>query len=157
MKYLYTTFLTIIFAALSSYALAAAPVAVTVTVTDAWVRGTVPAQKATGAFMQLTAPDNVRLVAARSPAAGIVEIHQMEMAGDTMVMRQVAGIDLPAGRTVELKPGGFHIMLLDLKAQAKPGDRIPITLVIEGKDKQRSTLEVDAVVRPLSSAAVMKH
>lgn len=155
MKHLHTTLLTVIFAAFSSLTLAAAPAAVTVT--DPWVRGTVPAQKATGAFMRLTAPDNVRLVDARSPAAGIVELHQMDMAGDTMVMRQVAGIDLPAGRSVELKPGGFHIMLLDLKAQAKPGDRIPITLVIEGKDKQRSTLEVDAVVRPLSSAAAMKH
>ncbi len=128
-----------------------------VTVSEAWVRGTVAAQKATGAFMQLTSPRNARLVEVRSPVAGVAEIHQMEMSGDTMVMRQVAGLDLPAGKTVELKPGGFHIMLLELKGQVKVGDKVPLTLVVEGSDKKRETIQVDAIARPLSSAGAMHH
>ncbi|CDG83641.1 copper chaperone PCu(A)C [Janthinobacterium agaricidamnosum] len=145
--------LAVTLATLSLSALAAPQV----TVGEAWVRGTVAAQKATGAFMQLTSLRNARLVEARSPVAGVVEIHQMEMSGDTMVMRQVAGLDLPAGKMVELKPGGFHIMLLELKGQVKAGDKVPLTLVVEGSDKKRETIEVNAIARPLSSAGAMHH
>lgn len=124
----------------------------TVQVGTPWVRATVPQQKATGAFMQLTAPTALRLIEARSPVAGAVEIHQMEMVDNVMRMRQVAGIDLPAGKAVELKPGGYHIMLLDLKGQIKDGDKVPLTLVVEGAGKRRDTIEVSAVARPLASA-----
>ena len=85
----------------------------TVKVEDAWVRGTVATQKATGAFMRLTPSANARLVEAKSPVAGVVEIHEMAMENDVMRMRQVPGLDLAAGRTLELKPGGYHVMLMD--------------------------------------------
>ncbi|MEY4266598.1 MAG: hypothetical protein RIS90_1133, partial [Pseudomonadota bacterium] len=88
-----------------------------VDVKDAWVRTSVPGQKATGAFMKLTAKDGAKLVAASSPVAGVTEVHEMKMEGDIMKMKAVAGgLDLPAGKTVELKPGGYHVMLMDLKA-----------------------------------------
>jgi len=124
-----------------------------VSVQDAWVRATVPHQQATGAFMQLTAASDTRLVGASSPVAGVVEIHEMAMVKDVMKMRAVAGLDLPAGKTVELKPGGYHVMLMDLKGQVKDGDMVPLTLVLEGRDGKRQSLELQAPARPMNTAA----
>lgn len=138
-------------------AVLATPALAQVEVKDPWVRATVPRQTATGAFMQLRATAGARLVEARSPVAGVVEIHEMKMAGDVMKMRAVPGIDLPAGQTVELKPGGYHIMLLELKRQIKEGETVPLTLVVEGKDRKRESLEVRAVVRPLGAPAGGHH
>src|SRR5690606_34829876 len=86
----------------------------TVDVRDAWVRQSVPGQSGTGAFMKLTAPTGTKLVGISTPAAGVAEVHEMKMEGDTMRMRELSGgLDLPAGKTVELKPGGYHVMLMD--------------------------------------------
>jgi len=126
-----------------------------VTVKDPWVRATVPAMKATGAFMQITSAQDARLVEARSPVAGLVEVHEMSMDKGVMIMRAIAGLDLPAGKSVELKPGGYHVMLMDLKQQMKEGGTVPMTLVIEGKDTKRTTVEVKALVKPLATAAMM--
>lgn len=122
-----------------------------VTVKDAWVRATVVQQKATGAFMQISAARAARLVEARSPAAGIVEIHEMSMNNDVMRMRAVPGIDLPAGKAVELKPGGYHVMLMDLKAPIAEGQVVPVTLVVEYADKTRENIEVKAAARALGA------
>jgi len=124
-----------------------------VTVKDPWVRATVPEQKATGAFMQLSAPAGARLIEVRSSVAGVAELHEMSMEGTTMKMRAIPGIELPAGTPVELRPGGYHVMLMDLKHQLREGETVPITLVVEGKDKKRETLEVKAPVRQLNTAA----
>jgi len=120
-----------------------------VKVEDAWVRGTVASQKATGAFMRLTPAANARLVAAQSPVAGVVEIHEMAMENQVMKMRQIPGLDLAAGRTVELKPGGYHVMLMDLKQALKGGDQVPITLVFEDEGKKRFTQDIVAPVTAL--------
>jgi len=132
-----------------------------VAVTDPWVRGTVTGQKASGAFMTLTASADSRLVEARSPIAGIVEIHEMAMDGAVMRMRAIDGIDLPTGKGVALAPGGYHVMLMDLKQPLKAGDTVPLTLVIEGRDKSRRSIEVRAPVRALTTgpgtAAPPKH
>ncbi|MFA5124166.1 copper chaperone PCu(A)C [Zavarzinia sp.] len=138
---------------LAALMFAAFPVMAQVTVKDPWVRATVPAQKATGAFMQITSAQDARLVEAKSPVAGVVEVHEMVMEKDVMKMRAMKGLDLPAGKTVELKPGGYHVMLMDLKEQMKDGATVPVTLVIEGKDKKRSTVEVKAPVKPLTTPA----
>ena len=122
-----------------------------VTVKDPWVRATVPQQKTTGVFLQITSAKDARLVEARSPAANVVELHEMTMVDNVMKMRAVPGLALPAGKVVELKPGGYHVMV-DLKQQIKDGDRVPLTLVIEGKDHKRETVEVNAVARPLAAA-----
>lgn len=121
----------------------------TVKVEEAWVRGTVATQKATGAFMRLTPSANARLVEAKSPVAGVVEIHEMAMENDVMRMRQVPGLDLAAGRTLELKPGGYHVMLMDLKQPLKAGEQVPITLVFEDAAQKRFTQEVKAPVTAL--------
>ncbi|MFN4005578.1 MAG: copper chaperone PCu(A)C [Hylemonella sp.] len=145
--------------ALAALLLAAASAYAQVTVKDPWVRATVPHQKATGAFMQLVAAQDARLIEARSPVAGIVEIHEMAMVQDVMKMRAVESLELPAGKTVELKPGGYHVMLMDLKGQVKEGDQVPLTLVVQTRDGQRQTLELKAPARALGAgpAAGMGH
>lgn len=126
-----------------------------VSVSDPWVRATVAQQKATGAFMRITSPVDARLVSASSPVAGVVEIHEMVMDGEIMKMRAIPGLALPAGQAVELKPGGYHVMLIDLKQQVKVGDVVPVSIVVEGADGKRETLELKADARPLNSAAPM--
>ena len=120
-----------------------------VTVSDAWVRGTVPGQKVTGAFMRLTASTDVTLVAAASPAAKIVEVHEMKQEGGVMKMAAVPRLPLVAGKAFLLQPGGYHVMLMDLAQPLKDGDTVPITLTFEDKGGARQTVEVKAVVRPL--------
>ena len=137
----------------SLLAFAATSALAQVTVKDPWVRATVPQQTATGAFMRLSSPTDARLVSAISPVAGVVEIHEMKMENDVMKMRPVPSVAIPAGKGVELKPGGYHVMLMNLKAQVKEGDTVPITLVIEGKDKKRETVEVKATARPINAPA----
>jgi len=128
------------------------------TVENPWVRGTVAQQNASGLFMQITSAGGGKLVSASSPVAAVVEIHEMAMEGSVMKMRAVPALDLPAGKAVELKPGGYHVMLIDLKQQLKPGDTVPVTLVVEGKDGKREKLEVKAAVRALAAGADgMKH
>ena len=127
-----------------------------VTVKDAWVRATVAQQKATGAFMQLQSAQDAKLISAQSPVAGVVEVHEMAMDGGVMKMRAVPSLTLPAGKAVDLKPGGYHVMLMDLKGQVKDGDTVPVTLVVEGKDGKRQTIEVKAAARN-PAAPAMKH
>ncbi len=120
------------------------------TVKDAWVRGTVPQQKATGAFFQISSTSGGKLLSVSSPAAGVAEIHEMTMDGSTMKMRALPdGLDLPAGKAVDLKPGGLHVMLMDLKAPLKAGEAVALNLVVEGKDGKKDTIAVKASVRAL--------
>ena len=109
----------------AAHAQSAAPVAVD----GAWARASVQGQTASGAFMRLTAPDATRLVRIESNVAGVTEVHEMKMEGDVMKMRALPGLDLPAGQVVELKPGGYHVMLMDLKAPLVKGTSVPLTLV----------------------------
>jgi hypothetical protein len=130
----------------------------TVDVKDAWVRTSVQGQKATGAFMKLTAKDGAKLVAASSPVAGVTEVHEMKMEGDIMKMKAVAGgLDLPAGKTVELKPGGYHVMLMDLKAALPKDSTIPLTLVFKDAKGVESRLELKVPVATAPMAAAHKH
>lgn len=141
----------VLIASLASLAHSASALA-QVAVSEPWVRATVAEQKATGAFMQLTAAQDARLVSASSPIAGIVEVHEMAMEKDVMKMRKLAnGLALPAGKAVELKPGGFHVMLMDLKQQIKAGDAVPMTLVTEDKTGKQTRLEIKAMARPLAT------
>ncbi len=128
-----------------------------VTVSEPWVRATVPQQKATGAFMKLQSTQDAKLISAKSPAAGIVEVHEMAMEGGVMKMRAVDVLALPMGKAVELKPGGYHVMLMDLKSQVKDGDAVPLTLTFETKDGKRQTLEVKAPARNMNAPAQAPH
>ena len=118
-------------------------------VTDAWVRGTVPAQKTTGAFLTITSTEDAKLVSVASPIADMVELHVTENQAGVMHMHGVEGIELPAGKAVKLEPGSHHVMLMGLKAPVKPGTAVPLTLTLEDRKGRRTTVEVSAAVRPL--------
>ena len=128
-----------------------------VQVLDPWVRATAPGQKVAGAYMELRGAEAAALVSASSPVAGTVELHTMRMEGDVMKMRAMERIDLPAGQSVKLAPGGLHLMLTDLKQPLKKGDTVPLTLVIEGRDKTKSTVEVKAEVREVHGGPQHGH
>jgi copper(I)-binding protein len=138
--------------ALAAAGLVSAQAQAQTTVKDAWVRGTVPQQKATGMFANIVSAGGGKLVSASSPVAGVVEIHEMAMDGTTMRMRAVNAIELPAGKAVELKPGGYHVMLMDLKQQMKVGDTVAVTLVVEGAGGKRESIEVKAAVKALGTS-----
>ena len=119
-----------------------------------WVRGTVPGQTATGAFMELKSEKGASIVGADSPLAGSVEIHETRMEGGVMKMRPVPRLELPSGKTVELKPGGdYHVMLLGIKRLLKKGDVVPIRLKIQSAGEPVKTVEIRAEVRELTAAA----
>jgi copper(I)-binding protein len=121
-----------------------------VTAKDAWIRGTVPAQRTTGAYLTLTSTEPVKLVAVATPAAQRVEMHEMAMNGGVMQMRALDFIALPAKRPVVLGPGAQHLMLIELGQPLAAGAKVPLRLTLETGDGKRTTLEVSAEVRPLT-------
>jgi len=131
-----------------------AALAQTVDVKNAWVRTAVQGQSATGAFMIITARENSRLVGVTSPVAGVAEVHEMKMDGGVMKMRAVeGGLELPAGKAVELKPGGYHLMLMDLKAALPKDSTVPVTLLLKDAKGVESRVELTLPV----AAAAMAH
>ena len=141
-------------------ALLAGTCAAQIDVKDAWARPAVPGQSGTGAFMSLTAPQGAKLIGVASAVAGVTEIHEMAMVGNVMRMRAIPQLDLPAGKAVELKPGGYHVMLMDLKRPLAIGEKITIDFRIETADGKRATLPVAVDVRnsaPQGAASVAGH
>jgi copper(I)-binding protein len=115
-----------------------------------WVRATVAKQRSTGAFLRLTARERVKLVGVESPVADIVELHEMALVDNVMRMRAVDSIPLEPGQSLELRPGGYHVMLIDLRQQVKVGDPVPLTLVFEDDKGRRITQAVTAAARSLT-------
>lgn len=136
--------------------IATSALAQTVEVRDAWVRTSVQGQSATGAFMTITARENTRLVGIASPVAGVAEVHEMKMDNGVMRMRAVeGGLALPAGKAVELKPGGHHVMLMDLKIALPKGSTVPVTLLLKDAKGAESRVELQL---PVSTGAMAhKH
>ena len=132
-----------------------------VEVQNAWARATVQGQKASGAFVTLTAQTPGRLVSVSSPVAGVAEVHEMKMEGDVMKMRALAnGLELPAGKPVELKPGGYHVMLMDLKLPLQKDTTIPVTLVFKDAKGVETKKELKLPVSqtaPAGAAAAPAH
>jgi copper(I)-binding protein len=131
----------------------------TVEVSDAYARATVTGQKASGAFMTLRSAAATQLVGASSPVAGSVQVHEMKMDGDVMKMRETSALDLPAGQPVELKPGGYHIMLMDLKGPLQADQKIAMTLTFKNAAGQTSKQQLQVPVRAMggSGASGMGH
>jgi periplasmic copper chaperone A len=121
-----------------------------------WARATPPGAAVGGGYLVIrnkgVAAD--RLVGVSSPASARVEIHEMAMDKDVMRMREVKGVDVPAKKSVELKPGGYHLMLIELKAPLKPGDKVPLTLRFEKAGEVKAELAVGAMT---ASGPAMKH
>lgn len=117
-----------------------------VQVKDAWVRATVVGQQGTGAFMTVIAKTATRLEGVASPVAGVAEVHEMKMQGDVMEMRPVSVLDLPAGKAVQLKSGGYHVMLMDLKQALPKGSTLPLTLLFKDATGVESRLDLKVPV-----------
>ena len=138
--------------------LAAGAQAQTVEVKNAWVRATVQGQKATGAFMQITAPAASTLVSISTPVAGVAEVHEMKMDGDVMRMRPLTkGLELPAGTAVQLQPGGYHLMLMELKLPLQKDTTIPITLTLQNSKGVQSTQELRVPVLTAAPKGQAEH
>jgi copper(I)-binding protein len=142
---------------LAAVALLAQGALAQVRVEDAWVRGTVAGQRATGAFMRLVASGDVTLVAIASPVATSAEIHEMKHEQGVMKMRAVERLAVRSGESVTLGPGSYHVMLMGLKQTINAGDRIPLTLTFEDAKGVRSSVDVMAPARALGAAADRKH
>lgn len=128
-----------------------------VQVTGAWVRGTAGAQKTTGAYLELTSTRGATLVGVESADAALAEIHEMRMEGNVMRMRAVPRLDLPAGTKVELKPGGYHVMLIGLKKSLAKGESVPLRFRIENMDKSVTLVDVTAEVRAPAAGGSQSH
>ena len=132
-----------------------------VKVDNAWARATVQGQKATGAFMKLTAAQATQLVGVSTPVAGVAEIHEMKMDGGVMKMRALPVLELPANQTVDLKPGGYHLMLMDLKAPLAPNSSVSLTLTFKDakgvQSQQQLSLPVSSGMPTGMPAGHHKH
>ena len=121
-----------------------APTSSPVTVTNAWVKTTVPGGQVSAAYMDIKSTAPVKLVKVETSIAGNVEIHNMSMHDGVMEMKAVDAIDVPANKTVSLKPGSYHVMLMMLAASISKGDSVPIKLTFEGADKKPFSVDVKA-------------
>lgn len=151
---------TVLALSVASACLAAVAQSAPVKVDGAWARATVQGQRGTGAFMSLTAKDATQLVGVSTPVAGVAEVHEMKMEGDVMKMRALPLLDLPAGKKVELKPGGYHIMLMDLKAPLAKDSTVPVTLLFKDAKGVESKLELKlpvATAAPGAAGATAEH
>lgn len=120
-----------------------------VTVTDAWARGMVPGQKSTAAYLTLRSTDDAKVVSVASPA-GKARLHASMVMSGVAHMESLESLALPAGKSVQLKPGAEHVMLMDMPRPVHPGDSLPLALTIVDAKGQRRTLDVKAVVRPIA-------
>jgi copper(I)-binding protein len=144
---------TLLASSLAFNVLAQAPA---VKVEGAWARATVPGQKGTGAFMTLTAQQSLRLVGVASPVAGVAEIHEMKMEGDVMRMRAMPALDLPAGQSVALRPGSYHLMLMDLKKPLVKDTQVPVTLRFADAQGKTSELQLSLPIALTPPAGAAK-
>jgi periplasmic copper chaperone A len=122
-----------------------------VEVTGAWARATLPGQKVAGVFMDIRSDAAAKLVGVESPVAASAEVHEMRNEDMVMRMRKVGALDLPAGKEVKLAPGGYHVMLFELRQPLAPGDKVKLTLKVDRGGK-REDVDVVAVVKPSGSS-----
>jgi copper(I)-binding protein len=136
----------LLLAAAAAFAQAAAPV----TASLPWARPTVQGQRSAGVYVTLTAAEALTLVSVSTPIAGSADVHEMKLEGDVMRMRALERLELPAGKAVQLQPGGLHLMLQDLKAPLQAGTSIPVTLAFRTarNDPRQLTLQVPVSATP---------
>ena len=128
-------------------------------VVDPYVRAVPPGQQNSASFMQLTnnTAEDHALVAAESDVSEVVELHTHTMVNGMMRMRQVEKIDLPAGETVSLQPGGLHVMLIGLKQDLMPDSDVAITLIFDDGSKREITAPVRKLQMKMMKKGAMNH
>jgi hypothetical protein len=146
--------------ALSCAAFAWAQSAAPVTAVGAWARPSVQGQTSSGVYVTLTASEPLTLVGVATPVAGVADVHEMKLEGDVMRMRALDSLALPAGKPVEFKPGGYHLMLQQLKAPLQPGTSIPVTLTFrtaKGETRQLAMQVPVTATPPKEVGAAAAH
>jgi copper(I)-binding protein len=121
-----------------------------------WTRATAPTAPTAGGYLKIvnTGTTADRLVAVRSTASARTEIHEMKMDGSVMRMRELEkGLEIPAGATVMLQPGGYHVMFMQLKEPFKEGAKVPVTLVFE----KAGSVDVVFTVNAMGTMPKMSH
>lgn len=128
-----------------------------VRISEPWAKATVPGQKVGGVYMNIVAGENLRLIEVKSPAAEVAEVHQMKMEQGMMRMRAVPFLDLPAGKTVKLEPGGYHVMLFDIKQSLVAGQRLKLELTVEDASRRKHRVVVEAEIRDRDAGPASRH
>jgi copper(I)-binding protein len=128
-----------------------------VQVREPWAKATVPGQKVGGVYMKIVARENLRLTGVKSAVAETTDVHQMKMENGMMRMRAVPFLELPAGKTVKLEPGGYHIMLFDLRQSLVAGQKLKLELTVEDASKRKHRVAVEAVVRDRDAGPAGGH
>ena len=126
----------------------------------AWARATPGGAKVGGGYLTVEnkGATSDKLIGGSSPAAGKVEVHEMAMSNGVMTMRPVkGGLSIPPGQSVTLAPGGYHIMLMELKAPLKKGDKVPVTLNFEKAGEVKVTLDIEGIGATGPAAGQMDH
>lgn len=126
-----------------------------VTITDAWVKTTVPGGRVSAAYMQIKSTAPVKLIKVETEIAGIVEIHDMKMNDGVMEMKALDSLDIPEQTAVTLKPGGLHVMLLKLNKPINTGDKVAMTLTFAQRDNK--TFIANVIADAMEKASVTKH
>ena len=128
-----------------------------VAVTNVWSRATAPGQQVAGVYFDIASKRGARLVGAQTSLTDRAELHIMSMDDGVMRMRQIDSVDLPAGETVNFKPGGYHVMLLDLKQSLEPGGKFALTLLVEDDKQEVTRYLVSVQVRNLDGSMPEHH
>ena len=118
-----------------------------VQVREPWAKATVPGQKVGGVYMTIIAREDMRLTGVKSAVAETAEVHQMKMENGMMRMRAVPFLELAAGKAVKLEPGGYHIMLFDLRQSLVVGQKLKLELTVEDESRHKHRILVEAIVR----------
>lgn len=122
-----------------------------------WIRATAPGQDQAGADLAITSKQSATLIGASSPACKAVQLHTMTMEGGMMRMREVKAIELPAGKRVNLRKSGYHLMMVGLKAPLKEGETVPFTLSIRLGKQGVVKVETTAEVKSLTATEAESH
>ena len=117
------------------------------TISDVWVKATIPGGSVSGAYMHIKSAVRVKLIKVESPAAGLIELHESKITNGVMEMKAVDGVEIPTGKSVTLKPGGMHVMMMKIAKPIIVGDKVPLTLTFMGPDKKSFQVKVDAVAK----------
>jgi len=128
-----------------------------VVVSEAWTRATAPGQTVAGIYFRIQSDRDATLVGVETEIAGVAELHFMSMEDGVMRMRAVPRVDLPARATVKFEPGGYHVMLFDLKRPLEPGDEAGLLLLVEDGNGDRTKIAVKAQVRNLDGSKAQHH
>jgi hypothetical protein len=121
-----------------------------VAVSGAWTRATAPGQEGAALQFSIVSQKEAQLVAISSPLAGAAEIHSMTHDNGVMKMHAIDSLPLPAGKVVDMGAGGYHVMLLNLKAPLKAGEKMPFAVTVQFADKHKATVKAKAEVKPLT-------